>query len=99
LLYLFAVFNPNEKITDTYTRKKKGIFDPISLICSLSLTVYNGFIFVFCTFYSYNFDNYKVIENILSKNRKPLLKKKEKDEKAIELSSDFDKKENLIEKI
>ena len=97
IIYLFTVYNLFEKITDTYTRKKKGIFDPISLICSLSLTVYNGFIFAFCTLYSKNFDNYKVIESILSKNRKPLLKKKIKEEKAIELSSDFDKKENLID--
>ena len=97
ILSMFIVTNTKEKITDTYTRKKKGIFDPISLICSLSLTVYNGFIFAFCTLYSKNFDNYKVIESILSKNRKPLLKKKIKEEKAIELSSDFDKKENLID--
>ena len=97
ILSTLIVTNANEKITDTYTRKKKGIFDPISLICSLSLTVYNGFIFAFSTFYSKNFDNYKVIESILSKNRKPLLKKKVKEEKAIELPSDFDKKENLID--
>ena len=55
---------------DLYSRTKKGIFDPIANICSLALTVYNGFIFVFCGYYSNNFDNYKIVEKILAKNRK-----------------------------
>ena len=63
------------------------------------LTVYNGFIFAFCRFYSSNFDNYNIIENILIKNKKSSTKKKEKEnkDKIIELSGDFDKKDALLE--
>ena len=45
---------------DNYTRTKKVIFEPISDICSLSLTIYNEFIFVYCGFFSNNYDNYLI---------------------------------------
>jgi hypothetical protein len=57
-----------ENYIDNYSRTKKSIWTSFANICSLSLTIYNGFIFVFCGFYSKNFDNYKIIEKILSKN-------------------------------
>ena len=64
---------------DFYTRNKKGIIDVFSTIFSLSLAVYNGFIFVFCKFYSNNFDNYKIIDKLLSnKYNKKNMKKKNK---------------------
>ena len=53
--------NPNNYI-DLYSRTKKGIFDPIVNICSLALTIYNIFIFVFCGYYSNNLDNYKIVK-------------------------------------
>ena len=50
---------------DNYTRSKKTILEPISNICSLSLTIYSIFNFIYCGFFSSNFDNYKIIEKIL----------------------------------
>ena len=74
---------------DKYSRKKKSIFDSLANICSLSMTVYSGFIFVFCGFYSSKYDNYKIVEKIL------LQSKKGKDNKKInydinKISKDFD---------
>ena len=81
---------------DNYTRIKKIILEPISELCSLSLTIYNIFIFVYCRFFSNNFDNYKIIEKILSKSKRPLFNNKEKDKtvKIIKLSCNSDKKDN-----
>ena len=85
---------------DNYSRTRKSIWTSFANICSLSLTVYNGFIFVFCGFYSNNFDNYKIIEKILSEKNNNKIKKNinSNDINLIELSDDFDKKNNLIEK-
>ena len=80
---------------DLYSRTKKGIFDPIANICSLALTIYSGFIFVYCGFYSNNFDNYEIIEKILAKNRKKSIKMKNTDDN-IEISDDLDKKDALL---
>ena len=67
LSYIFLnPYNPGNYY-DKYSRKKKSIFDSIANICSLSLTIYNVFIFVFCGFYSNNFDDYKIIERVLLK--------------------------------
>ena len=82
---------------DLYSRTKKGIFDPIANICSLALTIYNGFIFIFCGFYSPNYDNYKIIEKILGKNEKPYMKKEiNENDYKLELSNDVDKKDALL---
>ena len=83
---------------DSYSRIKKGIFDPIANICSLALTIYNGFVFIFCGYYSNNFDNYKIVEKILSKNGKPYKNDKinERDDKS-EISDDLDKKDALLD--
>ena len=45
----FYAMDKNEanNYCDLYSRTKKGIFDPIANICSLALTVYSGFIFVY----------------------------------------------------
>ena len=83
----------NNNYFDYYSRTKIGIFDPISSICSLCLIIYNAFIFIFGKLYSQNYDNYKMIENILSKNEKPL-KKSEKDSEVLNIS---DNKEALLD--
>ena len=70
LTYIMINRNDPNNYYDLYSRTKKGIFDPISSICSLALTLYNGFVFIFCNYYSNNFDNYKIIEKILAKNKK-----------------------------
>ena len=97
-----------EHYIDNYSRTKKSIWTSFANICSLSLTIHNVFIFVFCGFYSNNFDNYKIIEKILSKsNNKNINNNNKINNKKIinsnnnimvELSDDFDKKNNLIEK-
>ena len=81
----YVAINPEDpnNYFDLYSRTKKGVFDPISSICSLALTVYNGFIFVFCGYYSNNFDNYKIVEKVLSKNKKNLWKWKISTKKMI----------------
>ena len=73
---------------ENYTRSKKTLLEPISNICSLSLTIYSIFIFVYCGFFSNNFDNYKIIEKILMKNKRQLFNNKEKSkkDKTIKLS-------------
>jgi len=80
---------------DLYSRTKKGVFDPISSICSLALTVFNAFTFVYCGYYSDNFDNYKIVEKVLSKNKKRPIKMKDVSDN-IEISDDSDKKDALL---
>ena len=58
-----------------YKRKEISIIDIIANICSLSLTIYNGFRFGFSFFYSQNFDNYKIIDKILTSKGKRKEKK------------------------
>ena len=72
LSYIFINPNENQNYYDRYSRKRKNIFDSIASICSLCATIYDIFIFIFCGFYSNNFDNYKIIEKILlkAKNKK-----------------------------
>ena len=90
-----------ENYIDNYSRKKKSIWTSFANICSLSLTIYNGFIFVFCGYYSNNFDNYKIIEKILSKNHNKNINNNKinykkninsNDNIMVELSDDLDKK-------
>ena len=79
---------------DDYTRSKKTIIEPISNISSLSMTFYGAFIFIYCSFFSNSFDNYIIIEKMLNKNERPILKNREKGkiDKTIKLSFDLGKK-------
>ena len=72
LSYIFIDVKEQQNYYDRYSRKGKNIFDSIASICSLCATIYDIFIFIFCGFYSNNFDNYKIIEKILlkAKNKK-----------------------------
>ena len=90
--YFLIDFNHYEE----YKRTPKSFWDAIANICSLCITVLNGISFVFMNYYSNNFDNYKIMENILF-NAKTQNEKKEKDKKEIELSDDFNKTDNLID--
>ena len=89
-----TIYGPSVNFLDNYTRSKKIILEPISNICSLSLTIYGIFIFIYCGFFSNNFDNYKIVEKILSKNKRTLFNNKEKSkkDKTIKLSYDLGKK-------
>ena len=84
---------------EEYKRTAKSFWDTVANICSLSLSVFNGFSFVFAKIYSNNFDNYKILEKILfnikSKDDSKIKKTKTKE---IELNDNFNKKEVLIDK-
>ena len=86
---------------DIYSRIKISIFDAIANICSLVITLYGIITFIFCGFYSNSFDNYKIIERILS-NKTDLQKKNEQKIEEIELTNDInnnqaDKKDLLLD--
>ena len=91
---------------EEYKRTSKSLLNTFANICSLSLTVFNGFCLVFSKFYSNNFDNYKIIEKILFnqkhenfKDNKNMNKNKTTNE-IIELRNDFNsnKTDSLIDK-
>ena len=84
---------------DVYSRSKISIFDPIANICSLIITLYGIITFIFCRFYSNSFDNYKIIEKIISnkfnleKKVKIELKDENKNEEKEDLLLDKDNKD------
>ena len=83
---------------EEYKRTAKSFWDTVANICSLSLSVYNGFSFVFAKIYSNNFDNYKILEKILFNSRsKDDLKIKKTKIKEIELNNEFNKRDFLID--
>ena len=79
ILFHIVIKNEHNSYIE-YKRKRIGILDILSTISALFTPVKLGFIFIF-RFYSKNFDNYKIIENIL--------KRKNKNLQEIEISSDF----------
>ena len=77
ILYIFSSENLFNSIIE-YKRKKISVIDLIANICSLALTIYNGFKSGFSFLYSSNFDNYNIIDRILStKNISKITKKNE----------------------
>ena len=93
---------------DNYSRERISIFDPIANICALVSTLYGVVTFIFCGFYSNSFDNYKIIEKIISrgayidiKDIKDIREDSPKDraKQQIELKDQIesDVKDNLIE--
>ena len=73
-IFSFSISNNFNSIIE-YRRNKISIFDIIANICSLSIAIFNGFSFGFSFFYSQNFDNYKIIDKILTSKGKPKRKK------------------------
>ena len=67
LLYGYYSMNQYNEFIE-YKRKKISIISIFANICSLILSIYNGFKFAFSLFFSGNFDNYKIIQKILSKS-------------------------------
>ena len=61
--------NPFEGI-HFYKRSSISILDYLANIAALGTSIFNGFCKVFVLIYSKNFDNYKIVENILSKEAK-----------------------------
>ena len=72
---IFHISIVNEFSNIEYKRKKVSEFSLIANICSLALTIFNGFRFGFNFFYSEKFANYEVIDKILSSKRKSKQKK------------------------
>ena len=65
ILYVFNSINYCDDFVE-YKRKKVSVFDLIANICSLALTIFNVLKLGFSILYSSNFDNYKIIDRILS---------------------------------
>ena len=63
---------------DHYKRTKKSIWDTISNICSLGFTIYNAFKNGYLLLYSSNFNNYKIIQTILSSGKVEKVKQNKK---------------------
>ena len=73
-IFEFEIANDFSRTVE-YIRNKISIFDVIANICSLSIAIFNGFRFGFDFFYSQNFDNYKIIDKILTAKGKSREKK------------------------
>jgi hypothetical protein len=65
VVYIFNCVNQYDEYIE-YKRKKISVFDLICNICSLALTIFNLFKLGFSILYSSSFDNYKIIDRILS---------------------------------
>ena len=79
LLLIFDSLNLEGKNTvlyNDYKRKEKSILDCYANIFSLWISLYNGFVFVFLKLYSKSFDQYKIMENILSKQKENIIQNK-----------------------
>ena len=99
LLYLESIAQLKEY--ERYSRKATSILDVLASIASLSSTVLNLMGLAYGFLYSENYNNYKIIENILTKKMKININKKSPEEEEsekvkIELKGDLIEKE-LIE--
>ena len=104
----FEFYRNNFGYYDNYSRERVSILDTIANICALVSTLYGVVTFIFCGFYSNSFDNYKIIEKIISrgayldtKDIKDIREDSPKDgaKQQIELKDQIesDVKDNLIE--
>ena len=73
-IFEFQISNDFSRTVE-YIRNEISIFDVIANICSLSIAIFNGFRLGFDFFYSQNFDNYKIIDKILTAKGKSREKK------------------------
>ena len=100
LLYLKSIPVDNEY--ERYSRKKVSVLDILANIASLSSTALNLMGLVYGILYAENYNNFKIIENILTKKLKININKNTKNEEdlekvKLELKGDLIEK-NLIEK-
>ena len=77
---------------DEYKRKSKSFWDTIANICSLNMVLLNGFSLIITNFYSNDFNNYKIMEKILSNSKNSI----EKNE-HIKINNNESIKDNLID--
>ena len=101
---IMEYYKDNFGYYDNYSRERISIFDAIANICALVTTLYGVITFIFCGFYSNSFDNYKIVEKILSRTAYLNIKeikdiKDETQKEQIELKEQIesDKGETLLE--
>ena len=66
----FVSFKIDFNHYEEYSRTQKNIWDTISNICSLIMTIFRIFSFFITTFYANNFDNYEIMEKIIKNSIK-----------------------------
>ena len=86
-----ALINLDFNSYDEYKRTKISFLDVIADICSLSMTIFSGFIFIFSNYFSSSFDNYQIMEKILSKEKNEIINKSINDKEDIN-------KKDIVEK-
>ena len=95
LLYLKSIPVDNEY--EKYSRKKVSVLDILANIASLSSTALNLMGLVYGILYAENYNNFKIIENILTKKLKININKNTKNEEDLEKVK-LELKGDLIEK-
>ena len=80
IILLFLEIHPNHLQHDKYTRSSISFLDVLANISSLSSTVLGLISLVYGFLYSQNYDNYNIVESILTK--KIQIKINNKDDKA-----------------
>ena len=93
------VFDVDFHHYDEYKRTPKSFWDTVANICSLSMTILNGLSYTLLSYFSNNFNNYKIMEKILYNYDNIETKEiKNKENNIIEPIGDINKnEENLID--
>ena len=97
IMLLLSISNPLEGI-HFYKRSSVSIWDYLANIAALGTTLFNGLCKIFGLLYSTNFDNYKIIENIISKEIKNTKKNELNDNNTNCIRSNSSLEYNLIDK-
>ena len=91
MMLLYLEMEVNSKEYDKYTRKAISFLDVLADISALASTALNLMALAYGFLYSENYDNYKIVENILSEKMRLKLNNKiiEDEEPKIELKTDL----------
>ena len=89
IILLLLEIHPNQFQHDKYTRKKNSWLDVLADVSALSSTVLDLMALAYGFLYSQNYDNYKIIENIISQKMRINIDNKieDKEELKIEFNS------------
>ena len=103
-LLLYLEIHPDYLEHDKYTRKKNSFLDVLADISALSSTVLDLMGLAYGFLYSQNYDNYKIVETILSKKMKLNIDNKIDDNEEIKIDlkgnlliNDVDEKDKIDE--
>ena len=101
---LYLEIHPDYLQHDKYTRKKNSFLDVLADISALSSTVLDLMALAYGFLYSQNYDNYKIVETILSKKMKLNIDNKIDDNEEIKIDlkgnlliNDIDEKDKIDE--